>query len=312
LHFQYRGERLCYFKSICAAAPFLWQLSDSVTRVARLLEREQPDLAITDFEPILARAAERCGVPYISFDHQHFLLANDLSSLPLKLRWKAWSLGFWIRRFYRRQQRTIVSSFYSPPLRPGCQDVLQTGVLLRRQILEAQPVVGGHLLVYMRRFMRRNLLEALCQCGREVRIYGLGQQPVEGNLRYFEIDETGFLQDLISCDAVISNAGNQLVGEALYLSKPMLALPESGNFEQAINGHYLRESGGGDWMEFDRVGTEQLQQFIRQIPHYRRQICPEKVVGNRQAVAAIREELAKVGAALPAAEEFRAAYGRLR
>jgi uncharacterized protein (TIGR00661 family) len=208
-----------------------------VTRVERLLRRERPDLAITDFEPILARAAERCGVPYISFDHQHFLLVNDLSGLPLRLRWKGWILGLSIGRFYRRQQRTIVSSFYAPPLRRGCQDVVQTGVLLRRQILDAEPMVGDHLLVYMRRFMRYNLLDALRQCGREVRVYGLGRRPADGNLRYFEVDEHGFLQDLITCDAVISNVGNQLVGEALYLKKPMLALPESGNFEQAINGH---------------------------------------------------------------------------
>jgi uncharacterized protein (TIGR00661 family) len=38
------------------------------------IEREQPDLVITDFEPSLPRAARRAGVPFISLNHQHFLL----------------------------------------------------------------------------------------------------------------------------------------------------------------------------------------------------------------------------------------------
>ena len=32
----------------------------------------KPDLVITDFEPLLPRAARLEGVPYISIDHQHF------------------------------------------------------------------------------------------------------------------------------------------------------------------------------------------------------------------------------------------------
>ena len=48
--------------------------------------------------------------------------------------------------------------------------------------------------------------------------------------------------------AVVSTAGNQLVGEALYLGKPVLVMPERVNFEQAINAHYLEQSGAG-WVE---------------------------------------------------------------
>jgi UDP:flavonoid glycosyltransferase YjiC (YdhE family) len=93
---------------------------------------------------------------------------------------------------------------------------------------------------------------------------------------------------------VVSNAGNQLVGEALYLRKPFLALPETGNFEQAINAHFLRASGGGDWVPFERLTAADLNRFLDQVPAYRRRIRWQEVVGNDAALAAIREELAAV------------------
>jgi uncharacterized protein (TIGR00661 family) len=252
-------------------------------------------LAITDFEPLLPRAAERCGVPYLSFDHQHFLLVNDLSRLPWLLRWKAWLLAPTVHLFYRRQRRTIVSSFYQPPLKPCVANVTQTGTLLRPEILRSRPVVGDHVLVYMRRFLRDNLLDALLHCGRPVRLYGMGGQPPRENIEFCEVDERNFLLDLIGCYAVVSNAGNQLVGESLYLKKPFLALPESGNFEQSINAYFVRESGCGDWTPLERIDRPGLRRFLDRVPEYRQQIRDEAVVGNAAAVEAILAELAAVG-----------------
>jgi uncharacterized protein (TIGR00661 family) len=294
LHFSYRGQRLDYFKSCCSAVPYLWQMRDRIGKLERLLQQERPDLAITDFEPLLPRAAQRCGIPYVSFDHQHFLVVNDLSELPWLLRWKARLLAPSVRLFYCGQRRTIVSSFYRPPLKPNTRNVTQTGVLLRPEILHARPVVGDFVLVYMRRFLRENLWQALQRCGRPVRIYGLGEHPSNGNLQFRQVDECNFIDDLIHCYAVVSNAGNQLVGESLYLKKPFLALPESGNFEQSINAHFVRQSGGGDAVPFRQIGPNQLQRFLERVPEYRRQIRSEAVAGNTEALEAILSELSAV------------------
>lgn len=302
LSFHYkRNNKLDYGKSLLGSIPFLWKLRTCVDRVEARLRREQPDLAITDFEPILPRAAARCGLPYISFDHQHFLKVNDLSDLPWHLRLRAWLVALPIGLFYDQQIRTVVSSFYAPPLKPKYRDVVQVGTLLRPEVLAATPVEGDHLLVYMRRFMRSNLLEALRSCGRPVRIYGLGPRARDGNLSYFDVDEAGFLENLSSCHAVISNAGNQLAGEAMYLRKPMLALPESGNFEQSINGHFLRASGCGDWMCFNKINATDLQSFLARVPRMRLRIDPQRVVGNDLALQVIRQELRHATASRPAA-----------
>jgi uncharacterized protein (TIGR00661 family) len=292
LRFHYRNQRLDYFRSlVCEAPPYLWRLRSRVGRLAELIRKERPHLAITDFEPILPRAAKKCGVPFLSFDHQHFLVVNDLSSLPRRLRWKARILGLAVQIFYRGQVQTIVSSFFSAPLKPRYRNVAQTGVLLRPEILNARPHIGGHLLVYLRRFGRQSLLDALRESGREVRVYGLGQRPSEGCVQYRQVDEFGFLDDLVSSDALVTNGGNQLLGEALWLGKPVLALPETGNFEQAVNAHFLRENGGGNSVPYEDLTGNDLQEFLDDVPKYRAKICREGLCGNRQAIEAILDHL---------------------
>jgi uncharacterized protein (TIGR00661 family) len=185
--------------------------------------------------------------------------------------------------------------------------VTQTGVLLRAEIVAARPVVGEHILVYLRRFARPSILDALRNSGRSVRVYGLGERPQDGNCSFHEVDEKGFLNDLSSCYAVLSNAGNQLVGEAMYLRKPLLALPETGNFEQAVNAHFVRQVGAGDWVPFDRFQPADLQRFLQRVPGMRKQIRSEEVVGNGAVFDAIREEIESVEASPSHIPSFKAA-----
>jgi UDP:flavonoid glycosyltransferase YjiC (YdhE family) len=96
---------------------------------------------------------------------------------------------------------------------------------------------------------------------------------------------------LATCDALICTAGNQLVGEALFLQKPVLALPEPGNFEQALNGHFLRCSGGGESIPCSQLDAARLRQFVEEVPRLRSQIRPEGLNGNPQALRAIERFL---------------------
>ena len=291
LQFCYNGRRVSYFRSIRQSLPYLQQLPKLVNSMEQMLKDERPDLIITDFEPSLPRAARRLGLPFLSFDHQHFLTAFDLSSLPWPLWMKAKSIAMTINLFYTGQRETIISSFFSTPLRPGCENVTSVGVLLRRELQQVRPVDDRHLLVYLRRFAPPRLMQALRQCGREVLIYGLGEKPRDGNLYYHEVNETGFLDDLISCHALISNAGNQLVGEALSLRKPVLAIPEEGNFEQSVNSHFLDQTGYGIGRDANSFTDEYLTSFLNRVPEFQERIEPQNLIGNEAALEAIRRHL---------------------
>lgn len=292
LEFRYCGQRLHYPRSLWHSLPFLCRLRQHVSGVAEQLCRFQADLAITDFEPLLPRAARLLKIPFISFDHQHFLRVSNLTQLPWHLRWKGWFIGCSIALFCSGQRETIVSSFFTTPLRRGWERAIQVGVLLRPEILAARSYDAGHLLVYMRRFANPHLLNALRHSGRMVRIYGVGARPAEGNLHFLEINDDAFIRDMASCHAVISNAGNQLVGEAIHLQKPFLALPESGNFEQSLNAHFLQQSGIGMACDYDTFSPADLQAFLAAVPRLSGTARHVATAGNAAAVAAIQRCLA--------------------
>ena len=293
--YSQRGT-LDYLRTGLATVPFLRALPEQVSRLCRELQRTAPELVITDFEPLLPRAAAQLGVPFVSLDHQHFLLAYDLRALPLRLQLYARWLAPWVALYYRGQVHSIVSSFYSAPLSRRCSNVTRVGVLLRREVLRAEPVDGSHVLLYVRRHVTGQLLSALQQCGREVRVYGLGPLPRMGRVSFHAVHPTRFTEDLASCAALVCTAGNQLVGEALYLKKPVLALPEAGNFEQEINGHFLAHSGMGESLPMHALTPGSLRGFLRRVPALRERIDPGSVCGNAATLSVLRQQLAAAAA----------------
>ena len=291
LLFHYSKCRLDFSRTALAAIDYVRGLPLLVARLQQRIERFEPDLAITDFEPALPRAAKLAGVPWMSVDHQHFLVVSDFDPLPKSLQWKAWGMAQIVGQYYRNPAKMVVSSFYFPEVKPRYQNVVQTGVLLREQVVNSHPEKGDHLVAYIRRFATPPMMEALQKCGHEVRIYGLGEKPSDGNLRFRPISEDGFLDDLRTCNALISNAGNQLLGEALYLDKPILVFPEAKNFEQEINARFLKLGGGGDWCFVDEFDSTRLEKFLGSLDGFQCQTPKSQLNGNPATMQAIESML---------------------
>ena len=295
LRFKYHRGKLCYLRSVLAAAPFVWNLSSAVRAVERVLLRVQPDLAITDFEPLLPRAAKKCQVPWLSLDHQHFLSVSDFRGLPAHLRWQSRFLRCSIGMFYRGQKGEAVSSFAHLPTRKGCESVERIGVLIRRKIrsMKTQASNAGHLLVYVRGDAPNHFWNSLSKIQKPIYVFGKCLPPVLPNVEFFGIQNDKFIRHLATCDALITTAGNQLVGEAFYLGKPVLAIPERGNFEQGVNGWLVSQSQGGWSMPFDQITPHVLSQFLLSLPLLRTRIGRLEWSGNEQAKAFIEMHLPK-------------------
>lgn len=302
LRFVYTEDgRLAQVRTITTAGRYIAGYMALRRQIQKVIRDEKPDLIITDFEPSLPRAAKNCGVPFISLNHQHFLIVNDLSSLPPALQWHAKAISLVVRSYYHGQARTIVSSFYFPPLKEKYRNsgVVQVGVILRPSILQATSSRGGFLLAYLRRFATDNVLETLRSAKLPVKVYGLGERPADGNITFHRIHEADFVHDLASCEALICTAGNQLVGEALFLRKPVFAMPEVNNHEQYINAHFLKNEGTGDWAELESFAPHHLQAFMERLEDFRARITPEKYNGNPRAIGTIEDFLAgRAGAPL--------------
>jgi len=292
LRFRYRSDgRLDSVSTACGAGRFLRRLPVLVREVEALLRRDDYHFAITDFEPVLPRAARRCRVPFLSVSHQHFLLTYDLRGLPWVLRLHAAYMRWVVRAYYSGQAHTVVSSFYFPPLRPGCRNVTQVGVLLRPELRYATPEVGDYLVAYLRRFAPASVLTALAACRLPVRVYGLGERPSQGRLTFHAVDETGFLEALVGCAGLVATAGNQLVGEALFLGKPCFVMPEAGNFEQYINAHFLAQTGGGRWLGLEQVVPEALVDFERNLDRFSARMERRRLDGLPATMRVIKQFL---------------------
>jgi len=246
---------------------------------------------ITDFEPALPRAARLCRVPFVSLNHQHFLRTYDLGSLPFYLLLHAAMMANVVRFYCSGQSETIVSAFYFPPLRRGVRKVTQVGVLLRPQVKNTEPTDEGHVTAYFRKPMPDFVLHALAGLGCPVHMFGFGQRRRSGPLIFHPIDESGFIQNLASSQALISTAGNQLVGEALFFGKLVFAISEERNYEQYINAHFLRSSGVGDFCEVREVTSGVLRLFRANLESYRPQIDRSRLDGLPKVLEILRRHL---------------------
>ncbi len=303
LRFHYTRCRLNLIKTLIQGLKYRWHLEDLVESLHDRIRHEHPDLVITDFEPAMPRAARRAGVPVLSVDHQHFLVACDLSGLPWKLRMVAEMMGLVVRAYGIDPAKTAISSFCHAPLKAGYRHVVQVGPLLRPEIEAARPSEGDFLLAYLRPTTPRRVLEALKTANREVRIYGPGPRADEGPLRFREIHERQFVADLAACNAVVCAAGNQLLGEAIYFGKPVMAIPERRHHEQLINAHYLRAMRRGDWTTLEAFDSADLRRFLARLHQYRHPPGDAGLNGVPAVLRLIRSTMccpAEHSAALPA------------
>lgn len=266
-------------------------VSSTVQSLAKRIRGDQPDLVITDFEPLLPHAAEQCVIPYVSFDHQHFLTAYDLSALPRSLRWWAAAMTLAVRAHYTQQQATIVTSFFQLPLNPGHEKTISVGPIVRSAIRQTRPIRGDYLISYLRSHTPDRVLSELEHAPCEVRVYGLGERPSRGNLRFHPFDQQQFIDDLAGCMAVVGAAGKQTLGEALQLGKPVLALPEDNHFEQRINAFYLQHNGCGRSIRLSEFQRSDLIDFIDSLDEFIPHVNEMPRDGNEMATAAILNQL---------------------
>jgi uncharacterized protein (TIGR00661 family) len=185
----------------------------------------------------------------------------------------------------------LITTFFYPPVRKARTTLAPP--ILRPEILAARPGDGDHLLVYQTSTSNSALPELLARSGRECRIYGLRrdlrEEVVEGKLRYRPFSEAGFVEDLRTARGVIAAGGFTLMGESVYLQRPMLAIPIRKQFEQVLNARYLEKEGYG--LGAEEVTPARLGEFLERIPELGQRLAGYRQDGNRQVLAKLDQLL---------------------
>jgi len=265
-----------------------------------LVDDFQPQCVISDFESWTYLYAKTHRLPVLSIDNMQVI--NRCTHAPEILEGER--ANFEIAKAFVKAKlpgcdHYFITTFFHPPIRKERTSLHPP--ILRPEILAASPTKGDHLLVYQTTESNERLAEVLAATGLPCRIYGMrrniSEDQVEGDLTYRPFSEDGFIADLASARAVIAGGGFTLIGEAVYLHKPVLSIPLENQFEQTLNARYLEKEGFGMATK-TLTDPAVIQRFLAELPRYEASLAGYEQKDNTHLLTALTEKLDQAEAGL--------------
>jgi uncharacterized protein (TIGR00661 family) len=263
-----------------------------------LITSFRPQAVISDFESWTYLYGKTHRLPVLSIDNMQII---NRCTLPKEII-EGHQAEFQLTKAFIKSKlpfcdEYFITTFFHPEVRKERTRLFPP--ILRPEILSAKRRSGEHLLVYTTGEGNDAFADTLARTGLECRIYGmrrnLKEEVVEGNLRYQPFSEDKFIDDLASSRAVIAGGGFTLMGEAVYLHKPMLAVPLARQFEQVLNARYLELEGFGRHAQtLDDPKT--VLDFVDAIPGCEAKLAAYGQEGNTKILGALDEWLDKAAA----------------
>ena len=109
-------------------------------------------------------------------------------------------------------------------------------------------------------------------------------------MRLRAFSEAGFIADLASCRAVVTNGGFSLISEAVFLRKPICAIPIPAQFEQWLNAAEVEQMGYG--RHFGAITSDNLRAFLYELARFETALAGYQQQGNEVLFAYLDEMLA--------------------
>jgi len=239
----------------------------------------------TYFDSFAYLFAKRHDLPVLSIDNQQIISRCKLG----KFAKEGVKVDYQMTKAFVRAKlpacdHYVVTTFFYPPMRPKYEkETTLVPPILRRSIIDAKKKAhaGEHVLVYQTSASDTKLVEELNRVrSAKFVVYGLRKNARHGNCTLKEFSEDGFVEDLASARAVVQNGGLSLMGEAVYLGKPIFSVPVRNQYEQILNARYLEELGYG--LGAERLEADLLRLFLDETPKYAARVAKHKQDGNRE------------------------------
>ena len=249
-----------------------------------------PHAVITDFDSFSYLFGKRHGLPVLSIDNQQ-IICRCKHNKEIK---RGSEIDYRLTKAFVRAklpgcEHYVITSFFYPKIRKKFADTTTlVPSILRTAIIEAKKRarLGGHVLVYQTSTSDKRLIPTLNRVtGEKFVVYGLRRNAVEGNCTIKDFSEDGFVEDLAQAKAVVSNGGLSLVGEAVYLGKPVYSVPVQHQFEQLMNARYLEELGYG--LAADSIDHDVLRLFLTENAKYASRVGRYEQDGNAALFGAV-------------------------
>jgi uncharacterized protein (TIGR00661 family) len=273
-------------------------LPKNIAAYFELIAGFKPQAVISDFESWTHLYGKTHRLPTLSIDNMQIInrctlppevIAGHQAEFQLTKAFIKSKLPFCDEYF--------ITTFFHPAIRKDRTRLFPP--ILRPEILAAPRRRGEHLLVYTTGEGNTTLASTLAKTGIESRIYGmrrdLKEEARDGNLRFMPFSEDRFIEDLATSRAVIAGGGFTLMGEAVYLQKPMLAVPLARQFEQILNSRYLELEGFGRHAP-DLEDPKVVRDFLEALPSCEAKLASYSQDGNTMVMRALDEWLDRAAA----------------
>ncbi|MEO3865706.1 MJ1255/VC2487 family glycosyltransferase [Rheinheimera fenheensis] len=281
LTFITQAGRVNYWQSIKQAS--LRQLWQDITQ----LDVSSYDLIITDFEPITAHAARRAGKHSIALGHQYAFLHK----IPMQ------HANMMTQRVFKhfapaQTQLGLHWHHFNQPILPPIID----------DAPHSAEVTENKVLVYLPFEQQQQVISMLTPLtDYQFYLYGPGLTAESlGHIHTHPPALQPFKHDLASCRFVLSNAGFELISEALQLNKCIMVKPLNGQMEQHSNALALKQLNLA--ATADSLNSQHIANWLSSRQHYNKVHYPNvaKAIsewllqGAEMDVAALCQQLWKV------------------
>ncbi len=236
---------------------------DLLKKVKAKIDKFEPDLVISDFEPFSIYYGKENKIKTISFDNEHYINEGEFS-FPKEYKLDYLKTKF-IINFYK-SDNLVVYLLPGQKLRNESNAKIVLS-LVRDSILKSKSKKGDYILVYTSIVNYHGLFEVLKKFDEKFIIFGLQDNKVDKNLVFRTFSNTEFDKALVNCKAVITSGGINLISEALYLKKPLLVIPIKNHFEQILNSLFVKENGYGEM--YEDLSEDNLKGFLNNLDKYK-------------------------------------------
>ena len=253
----------------------------------------EPEMVISDFESFSYLFAKVRRLPIISIDNMQIISRTRLNvPVPGTERGNYTLAKSIVRAKLPHSRHYFVTTFFDLPL--AKDDTTLVPPIIRPEIVAARPTKGSHVLVYQSATTQQNLVPLLQQLpDQEFRVYGFNKQENHGNVQLCAFSEAGFIADLASCRAVVTNGGFSLISEAVFLRKPVCAIPIPAQFEQWLNAAQVEKMGYG--RHFEAITADNLRAFLSGLPAFETALAGYRQQGNDVLFARLDQMLKEIG-----------------
>lgn len=268
LRFAYVNGRVSIKRTILNVIRFVVHYFENKRVVLEQVASLKPACIISDFEPTLPRVAHKLSIPFASIDNQHKFSHCSVKDLPFKLKSYFKIASLFVKRFIPKPDCVIISNFHASLLKTRKKyekNTVLTTVFLRKAFEKESPADENFVLVYTKKSINQPLIHSLKLVQRHIKIYG-ATEKLDPDLEYCSLSNSDFVRDLAKCSVLICPAGNQLIGEANYFGKPVFAIPEPFQDEQAFNAWCIEKMKIGLSCKVSDLSAEKIKDFVENHP----------------------------------------------